>query len=681
MNDDFNWLDYAEPVESAPAASERRGLRRLVPRLRRPRLPGFLRALRLPRLPSLPGFLRLPRLPSMPSLRFLRRRSQSETESTAADLVSVQADRPVNELDERLLALRERSQPATTTQQALYDVDELLVTPEIQHKPGGVISAVALSKAQQQQVEMLKDIVGGPLQADEGAAREGRGLPSLPGFSLGAAPRLIAAAFLMLVVSLPFVSSDFAEGELPPVDFHEGRHGPTNFYNQLDNLSSDDTVLVAFEYGPTAAGELDQLAELFLRHIFAQRAVPLIVSSNPIAVVHAQNIISELNRSVADTGLSLEHGSDYFILRYLPGGAVGLRELSGNFADVVRVSAKGVLTGLEFTSLEEMTLTVLIAETADDMRNWVEQALPRNEGALLLVATGYAAQPLAQAYVDSTVNIIGPVVGLRDAYTYGEKLELNFADFRPAQPPAAAPQAPVPDRPPQPPLDPPQEPVVEPVELNAANESQAELSIPTPIPPPTATPSPIVTPPPTATATTVPTATALPTATAEPVLMVEVISPQQVRVRRGPTTVDDILQLARTGDTFEVVGTNGDGSWYEIALPNGLDGWIAGFLVEERLVTAGDTEEDSASVARERTVLRLDYSPSLGKNERRYSQALPPDPAIDWEYIFLRDRSLEIPRLQAMTLGTLAAALTIVIGNFVAALRAFRQRPQNRQSR
>ena len=46
----------------------------------------------------------------------------------------------------------------------------------------------------------------------------------------------------------------------------------------------------------------------------------------------------------------------------------------------------------------------------------------------------------------------------------------------------------------------------------------------------------------------------------------------------------------------------------------------------------------------------------------------------------MRDRSLEVPRLQAMTLGTLAAVLTIVIGNFVAALRAFRQRPQNRQS-
>ena len=129
--------------------------------------------------------------------------------------------------------------------------------------------------------------------------------------------------------------------------------------------------------------------------------------------------------------MSLENNSDYFLLRYLPGGALGLRELSENFADVARVSAKGTLTVLEFGSLEEMSLILLIAESAEDMRRWAEQVLPETQGARLLAATGYAAEPLAQVYADSMEEIVGLIVGFRDAYTYGEKLVATYGRAQP----------------------------------------------------------------------------------------------------------------------------------------------------------------------------------------------------------------------------------------------------------
>ena len=320
--------------------------------------------------------------------------------------------------------------PEVESRQALYDVDEVLVSPEILHKPGGVISAAALSKAQEQQVELLKDIVGGAGQAEK--AGGSRFLPSAALFSLSAVPRALGSVVLCLMVALPFVSSDFSEGQLPPSEFGEDRPGATTVYDLLDNLTADDYVLLAFEYGPAAAGELDAIADLFLRHIVAQRAKPLIVSSNPIAIVHAQNIIRGINRSVAASGNELQRGRDYFILRYLPGGSLGLRELSENFADVARVSHKGELTGLEFDSLEEMAAVVLIAERAEDMRNWAEQVVSEVGSTRLLAASGYAAAPLAQVYADSMEQIVGLVVGYRDAYTYGEKLQLNFGPLLPA---------------------------------------------------------------------------------------------------------------------------------------------------------------------------------------------------------------------------------------------------------
>lgn len=669
MSEEFNWLEYAEPEESAPAPSPRRGLSRFLPRLPgRPRLP------RVPRLsfrPRLPGMPRLPRLP-----RWRRGAQPAPEQASATVLLGIQDERPLDELDDRLQLLRERSAASSRTEaesrQALYDVDEVLTSPEILDKPGGVISAAALSKAQQQQVELLKDIVGGGAAKAEEASG-GRIRLGAPAFSLSAIPRIVGTAVLLLLVSLPFASSDFSEGELPPAEFHEDRHGATTLYNLLDNLTADDYVLVAFEYGPAAAGELDSIAELFLRHIVAQGATPLIVSSKPIAIVHARNIISRINRSVASSGNELVHLRDYAILRYLPGGSLGLRELSENFADVARVSYKGELTGLEIESLDDMTAIALIAERAEDMRHWAEQVVTEVEGTRLLAASGYAAAPLAQIYADSMDEIVGLLVGYRDAYTYGQKLQDSFGALLPAS------------------SEPEVEPVVEPISPNRASdeaESQAEgagamveappTQPPSTAPPPTVAPLPTTTPRPTNTAS--PTATAAPAATAteERIRVVEVISPEQVRIRRGPTRADDILRLALAGDLFAVIGTNGDGSWYNIALSDGLAGWIAAFLVEEKTLTAAEFlaggGEASARNPDERVYLRREITASLGKNRPRYYQVSRPVGGDVPEYALLRDRSAEVPRLEAMTLGTLGAVVVIAGGNVIYALGALRRR-------
>ena len=171
MNDDINWLEYDEKSE-APVVSGRRGLWRLVPRfLRRDKTTSSSESVET----SSPGRLR--RLLGVVP-RLLRRRRAGSEEASAAELALQRDERPLEELDDRLQALRQRasSRPQAnvpTAGQALYDVDEVLVTPEIIHKPGGVISPIALSKAQQEQVALLRDMVGTSAQnADPGNFQE-----------------------------------------------------------------------------------------------------------------------------------------------------------------------------------------------------------------------------------------------------------------------------------------------------------------------------------------------------------------------------------------------------------------------------------------------------------------------------------------------------------------------------
>ena len=383
---------------------------------------------------------------------------QSGDENSLAAIIRRQRDRPIEELDSRLQTLRARALSSDDSEadsaaaaQALYDVDEALVRPEIVHKPGGVISAAALSAAQKKQVELLKDIVGGPLDADDDAPPR----PTL--LSALVLPRLLTGLVLFLAVALPFVSPNFAVSDLPPSAFGGEHPAGGRVFALMDGLTAGDWALVGYEYGPTAAGELDALADVLLRHLFARGARPIIVTSNPAAVVHAQNVLKNIARSVQPAGLRLEANRDYYLLRYLTGGALGLRDLSQNFASVAKVSAKGRLTGLDLRSLDEMALMLLIAERAEDVRQWAEQVAPATD-AELVAAIGYAAQPLAEPYVRQTDGIAGMLVGIADAYTYGEMLQ-NLS------------------------LPPPQEP------LAAVN-----------VPPLTATPPPNATPQPTATA-------------------------------------------------------------------------------------------------------------------------------------------------------------------------------------
>ena len=397
---------------------------------------------------------------------------QPDDESSPASILRRRQDRPVEELDSRLQALRAKAlsaaDPKTAPPQTLYDVDDVLVSPEIAHRPSGVISAAALSQAQKKQVELLQDIVGGPLEADA-RAEPRRGL-----LSILAWPRLLTALIIFAAVTAPFVLLNIAPGDLPPPTFGADNPAAEQVFAALDGLQEGDWALVGYEYGPTAAGELDALADILLRHLFFRGAKPIIVSSNPIALVHARNVLNDISRSVQSAGMSLQANRDYYLLRYLAGGALGLRDLSHNFASIVNISARGFPTHLELTSLDEMALILLIAERADDIRHWAEQVAPPTT-VDLVAATGYAAQPLAEPYALQSAGISGLLVGVRGAYTYGLMLQ---------------------DRLPTSPED------LEAFDL--LPPAAGETPLPTVTAPPTVTPQPNATPQPTASPTTAP---------------------------------------------------------------------------------------------------------------------------------------------------------------------------------
>jgi len=646
MSEDFNWLAYSNATQEAPSESEAQPTRRprwRLPTLRRARLPK-------PRRLRLPGSLRFP----------WRRRQQpaapSDSDSALNNLLAQRSDRPLGDLNERLRALRERSSaaPSQPAEPALYAADDMSMLPGTSQP--GLYSAMALSQGQQEQVELLRGIVAPT--SDPRRARARQKLPPIASLSVQQLPRLLLSTLLLLALCLPFTVADVYRGPLPPLAFDASQEDAAFAFSLLDNLSPASHVLVAFEYGPPAAGEMDQLADLLLRHIMARGAKPILVSSNPIAIVHARNIMGSIQRSATLAGRELQENRDFFFLRYLPGGALGLREMSENFADIARLSGKGEETNLDIPSLDKLATILLLTDSAELLRQWAEQVLPAARAMKLIAVTSYGAQPLAQAYAASLQNVVGPLAGMDTAFTYSEMLWVGFGG-----PPRVLPVVPAQE-------DIAAQPAVEVVATELPPDSPA-VSERTVEPPPPTIPASALPPalPPAA------TASPLPAATQSIILTVEVVSPQRVNIRQGPTTVNAILAHGNLGDRYAVLGTNGDGSWYKVLLPGGLEGWVAAFLVEEKLMLEADyiasQLQESARLPHERAIMQVHLPLRLGKPDNNSAQVSSPgaDSALP-ALALQRDRSDELPRLDAMTLGTVAAVLVIALGNVFALARS-----------
>ena len=178
--------------------------------------------------------------------------------------------------------------------------------------------------------------------------------------------------------------------DLPTLTQSTTPSGVIRSYNAVQGLSAGDPVLVAFEYGPAEADELNLVGEPVLRHLVERGAQMSIVSTQPE------------NRAVAEGLLGVIAAPlDQYTYSYRPGDATGVSQL------------------LADAPVQPKMILVLTARPGP-LRWWVEQTQARYGDTIpVVVGMSAALESAASPYQDTRAGQMeGAIYGLSGAAGY-----------------------------------------------------------------------------------------------------------------------------------------------------------------------------------------------------------------------------------------------------------------------
>lgn len=236
--------------------------------------------------------------------------------------------------------------------------------------------------------------------------------------------RLAIALVLLAAVLFPFVTGLSvlpAPGLFPQETL--------DIYDAINALPDDAAVLVAIEYAPALAGEMQSAAAGVLDHLMQKGARLAYMSTSPTGLALEPLLMQAAFAQPADYQSAYVSGEKIAMLGYLAGGPAGLMDFALRPQVALPASLPGggtawqqpVLQGV--SSLAGFDMILLITDDQDSGKTWLEQIQPAapTSTPLLLVSSAQAA-PVLSAYLDGR-QVDGMVTGLTGGTIYNTLLQ------------------------------------------------------------------------------------------------------------------------------------------------------------------------------------------------------------------------------------------------------------------
>jgi hypothetical protein len=189
-------------------------------------------------------------------------------------------------------------------------------------------------------------------------------------------------------------------------------------------------ALVAFDYEPAQQGELSPGAQAIVRQLLAQGVPVVAVSARPSGAAVGQQVLEQTAAELAAQAQpALTYGTQYLNLGFLPGGPVGLAQFAAGPRTAFESDFTGALGGgavwqapavASVQALSDFGLIVLVTDTPQAARAWVEQAQQHAPAVKMVAVVSASAEPLVRPYTQGSGDpqLDGVVAGLAGAARY-----------------------------------------------------------------------------------------------------------------------------------------------------------------------------------------------------------------------------------------------------------------------
>lgn len=190
----------------------------------------------------------------------------------------------------------------------------------------------------------------------------------------------------------------------------------------IERLEKDDRILVAFDYQPGFAAEVERAALPILERAVARGARIQTISTLPLGPLLAERFWSSQSKRIFTTNTAPPQN-----LGFLPGGSLGLANLGAAFigepdnisSSTARMPAMGERSPfVDPVKLAGVRLVVVLTEDAQKGRDWIEQVQTDRRDIPLVIVTSAQAAPILRPYLGTSTakggvkQIAGLVSGL-----------------------------------------------------------------------------------------------------------------------------------------------------------------------------------------------------------------------------------------------------------------------------
>jgi hypothetical protein len=177
-------------------------------------------------------------------------------------------------------------------------------------------------------------------------------------------------------------------------------------FQSIVSLQPGDKILLAIDYEPAYAGEVEAVANPVLNHLMVKQADIFVISTNPAGTALAQKMIDDLSLFPQTNHAPYLNREKFHLVGYLPGGQAGIQALNTGLTKAIPLTQDlkptSDLPGIsEFSNLSEFKALLILSDQPDTVRSWLEQVRQTEGTPELWAVVSAQAVPLLRPYVRS----------------------------------------------------------------------------------------------------------------------------------------------------------------------------------------------------------------------------------------------------------------------------------------